>query len=110
MKGEYLGEFEQMILLALLRLGDTAYGMTIRQEIEERTGRAVTIGAAYATLDRLEEKGYVSSTVGQPTAVRGGRSKRFFRMTPRGVEALNQSRRALEQMWAGLNPIGEGAI
>lgn len=108
MKGDYLGEFEQIVLLALIRLRDKAYGMTIRQEIEKRTGRQVSIGAAYATLDRLEEKGYVSSTVGEPTAERGGRSKRYYRLTVSGAQALNQSRQALEQMWDGVDPIGEG--
>jgi DNA-binding PadR family transcriptional regulator len=109
-KGDYLGEFEQIILLALIRLRDQAYGMTIRQEIEKRTGRQVSIGAAYATLDRLEEKGYVTSYLGAPTATRGGRSKRYFKLTSSGAAALNRSRRALEQMWAGVDPIGEGVV
>src|SRR6185503_17800159 len=99
MKGEYLGEFEQLVLLALVRLRDDAYGMTIRQEIEKRTGRQVSIGAAYATLDRLEEKGYVSSRVADPSPQRGGRAKRYFRLTVSGAEALNRSRQALDAMW-----------
>jgi len=77
-KRDYLGEFEHIVILALLRLADRAYGVTVRQEIEERTGREVSIGAIYATLDRLEAKGYVKSVVGEPTPERGGRSKRFF--------------------------------
>ena len=108
MKGDYLGEFEQLVLLALVRLRDEAYGMTIRQEIEKRTGRQVSIGAAYATLDRLEEKGYVSSHVADPSPQRGGRAKRYFRLTVSGAEALNRSRRAIDAMWAGLDPLGEG--
>ena len=109
-KGDYLGEFEQLILLALVRLRENAYGMTIRQEIEKRTGRQVSIGAAYATLDRLEEKGYVTSNLGAPSAARGGRSKKYFHLTSSGAEALNRSRQALEQMWADIDPIGEGVV
>ena len=75
---EYLGEFEHIVILALLRLADRAYGVTVRQEIEARTGREVSIGAIYATLERLQAKGYVKSQFGDPTPERGGRSKRFF--------------------------------
>src|SRR5205085_6667906 len=82
---DYLGEFEHLIVLALLRLDDLAYGVTVRQEIELRTKREVSIGAVYATLDRLERKGYVSSYRGDPTPQRGGRSKRFFRVTQKGI-------------------------
>ena len=82
---DYLGEFEHVILLALLRLKDHAYGVTVRQEIELRTDREVSIGAVYATLDRLETKGYVTSLRGDPTPERGGRSKRFVRVTADGA-------------------------
>ena len=97
-----LGEFEQLVLLAIARLGDDAYGVTIRREIEERTGRDVTIGALYTALDRLERKAFVRSTMSAPTAERGGRSKRHFRMKPAGAAALRQSRERLARMWEGL--------
>jgi PadR family transcriptional regulator PadR len=97
-----LGEFEHIIILALLRLEDRAYGVTVRQEIELRTQRAVSIGAVYATLDRLETKGYVRSHRGDPTPERGGRSKRFFRVTAKGVRAVNRTHQALISMSEGL--------
>jgi PadR family transcriptional regulator PadR len=103
---DYLGEFEHIIVLALLRLADRAYGVTVRQEIELRTNREVSIGAVYATLDRLETKGYVKSHRGDPTPERGGRSKRFFRVTPKGVAAVNCTQRALQSMTEGLDLIG----
>jgi PadR family transcriptional regulator, regulatory protein PadR len=99
---DYLGEFELMIVLALLRLEDRAYGVTVRQEVEERTQREVSIGAVYATLDRLEAKGYVSSFLGEPTAERGGRSKRFFRVTANGLTAASRTHRAFQSMAEGL--------
>jgi PadR family transcriptional regulator PadR len=102
---DYLGEFEHMIVLALLRLGDEAYGVTVRQEIEARTKREVSIGAVYATLDRLEGKGYVKSRRGDPTPERGGRSKRFFNVTAKGVAAVNRAQRALHSMTEGLDLI-----
>ena len=102
---EHLGEFEQIVLLAVLRLGDEAYGVPIRQDIEERTGRALTVGALYRTLDRLEEKGYVSSAFSDPTPERGGRSKRYFRIKPLGLRTLRASREALTAMWDGLDPL-----
>ncbi len=102
---DYLGEFEHMVVLALLRLEDRAYGVTVRQEIELRTKREVSIGAIYATLDRLEAKGYVKSRLGDPTPERGGRSKRFFHVTAKGVVAVNRTHRALESMTEGLDLI-----
>src|SRR6266849_5083353 len=102
---DYLGEFEHIILLALLRLEDRAYGVTVRQEIEFRTNREVSIGSVYATLDRLEAKGYVKSRRGDPTPARGGRSKRFFRVTAKGVVAVNWTQHALESMTEGLTLI-----
>jgi DNA-binding PadR family transcriptional regulator len=102
---DYLGEFEHLIVLALLRLADRAYGVTVRQEIELRTRREVSIGAVYATLDRLERKGYVKSHRGDPTPQRGGRSKRFFRVTAKGVAAVNRTQRAVQSMTAGLDII-----
>jgi len=102
---EHLGEFEQIVLLAILRLGQEAYGVPIRIEIERRTGRAVTVGALYRTLDRLEDKGYISSAFSQPTPERGGRSKRYFTVRPRGLRTLRASRQALSAMWEGLEPL-----
>lgn len=99
---DYLGEFEHIIVLALLRLEDRAYGVTVRQEIELRAHREVSIGAVYATLDRLETKGYVTSRLGDPTPERGGRSKRFFRVTAKGVAAVSRTHRALLSMTEGL--------
>jgi DNA-binding PadR family transcriptional regulator len=99
---DYLGEFEHIILLALLRLQDRAYGVTVRQEIESCTGREVSIGAVYATLDRLEKKGCVKSRFGDPTPERGGRSKRFFHITAKGITAVNRTQRALRTMTEGL--------
>lgn len=100
---EYLGEFEHIIVLALLRLEDRAYGVTVRQEIEFRIKREVSIGAVYATLNRLETKGYVKSDYGDPTPERGGRSKRFFSVTAKGVTAVNRTQRALKSMTEGLD-------
>jgi PadR family transcriptional regulator PadR len=100
--GNYLGEFEHLVLLALLRLGDDAYGVTVRKEIAARTGRDVSVGAAYATLDRLETKGYVTSLYGGATEERGGRSKRFFRITAKGLAAVNNTQRAVASMVEGL--------
>jgi PadR family transcriptional regulator len=100
---DYLGEFEHIVVLALVRLGDQAYGVTVRREIEERIGREVSIGAIYATLDRLEAKGYVKSQLGDPTPERGGRSKRYFRVSARGIAAVNRTHQALQKMTTGLN-------
>jgi DNA-binding PadR family transcriptional regulator len=100
---EHLGEFEQIVLLAVLRLGQNAYGVPVRHEIENRTGRSVTVGALYRTLDRLEEKGYVTSWFGDPVPERGGRSKRYFRVGPLGIRALNVSHRDLVAMWEGVD-------
>jgi PadR family transcriptional regulator, regulatory protein PadR len=98
----FLGEFEHVVLLAVLRLDQQAYGVTVRREIEACTKREVSIGAVYATLDRLERKGYVQSRAGDPTPERGGRSKRFFRITALGVSAVNRTQRALRSLSQGL--------
>lgn len=104
MSREHLGELEQIVLLAVLRVGPDAYGVPIRLEIEERTGRSLTVGALYRTLDRLQDKGYVDSWFGDPTPERGGRSKRYFKLRPAGLRALRASRDALAAMWEGLGP------
>jgi len=101
-KGDYLGEFEQLVLLALVRLGTNAYGMTIRREIEERAGRSVSIGAVYTTLERLERKGYVGSREGEATPERGGRAKRYFQIEALGQRALRDARLMMDRMWSGL--------
>jgi PadR family transcriptional regulator, regulatory protein PadR len=101
-RGDLLGSLEHIVLLALVRLKANAYGVTIRREIEERTGRNLSIGAVYATLDRLESKGYVSSSLGEPTAERGGRAKRLFRIEAEGDRALRVSHDAIQRMTLGL--------
>ena len=102
MTKDYLGEFEQLILLAVLGLKDNAYGMTVRREIHERTGRDVAIGAVYTTLDRLEAKGLVTSWVADATQERGGRAKRFFKLEAAGQRALKDTLTATTRMVKGL--------
>src|SRR6185295_19066930 len=97
-----LGELEQVVLLAILRLGDDAYGVTIRGEIAACTDREPAPGALYTTLDRLEEKGLVASTYGDPTPERGGRAKRYFTVTARGVRAVARAQRAFQRLLKGL--------
>ena len=97
-----LGEFEQVILLAILRLGDNAYGVTIRDEIASCTDRQPSPGALYTTLDRLEERCLVSSEFGDPTPRRGGRSKRFFKVTPAGVKAVARVQRGYQRLLEGI--------
>ncbi|MCC7186026.1 MAG: helix-turn-helix transcriptional regulator [Acidobacteria bacterium] len=97
-----LGEFEHLVLLAVLRLGDDAYGATIRREIETRAGRELSISATYVTLERLEAKGFVRSWIGEPTAVRGGRRRKHFALQPLGRTVLAQSVRTFRVMADGL--------
>jgi PadR family transcriptional regulator PadR len=97
-----LGEFEVLILLAIVRLKQRAYGATIHREIENRTGRSIAIGAIYTGLARLQKSGYVKATVGDPTPQRGGRRKKFYHMEPSGAQALGQSVHAYRQMTAGI--------
>src|ERR671911_179294 len=98
----FLGEFEQVVLLAIVRLADEAYGATIRREIESRAGRHVSIGAAYATLDRLVEKGYLRAREEAGGSERGGQLRRFFTITPSGITALENARDLQARMWAGI--------
>jgi DNA-binding PadR family transcriptional regulator len=107
MQRHLLTDFELMILLAILRVGEEAYGVPIAREIHITTGRRVLIGAAYAALDRLERNGFVSSTIGQPLPERGGRAKRFFRVTPRGIKAARDTQRALAALWNGVPQMRE---
>jgi PadR family transcriptional regulator PadR len=97
-----LGEFEQLVLLALVRLGDGAYGATLRREIEARARREVSISAVYTTLERLEQKGLVRSWIGEPTAQRGGRRRKHFELLPAGARALKLAYDAFTSMSAGL--------
>ena len=103
----YLGEMELMVLLAVLRLGDGAYGVPISKELMALARREVALGSIYAALGRLEEKGFVCSSLGDPTPERGGRAKRYFNVTPTGVRALKMTRTALTNLWSGL-PVLEG--
>jgi PadR family transcriptional regulator, regulatory protein PadR len=97
-----LGSLEHIVLLAVMRLGLNAYGVTVRREIESATGRDISIGAVYATLVRLEAKGLIRSYTGEPTAERGGRAKRYFRMTANGESALRNTHEIILKMSAGL--------
>lgn len=99
---DYLTDFELMVLLAVLRLGDGAYGLPIATEIEQTGGRAVLLGAIYAALERLERNGLVSSSYGDPTAVRGGRAKRYYAVTRKGLKAVKDTQRAFTALWSGI--------
>ena len=103
--GYRLGDFERIVLLALVRLRENAYGVTIRRAIAERAGREVSYGALYTTLDRMEAKGYVKSRLGEPTQVRGGRAKKYFQIEAPGIEALNKTRETIANM-GGLAHVG----
>ena len=98
-----MGEFEQMVLLAILRLDNNAYGMEIREEIEKRTGRPVSYGAVYTALDRLGRKGFVSNVLGEATRERGGHAKKYFSVEPAGGEVLRRTHDALAVMWKGVS-------
>ena len=99
-----MGDFETLVLLAILRLGNRAYGMEVREEIERRTRREVSYGAVYTALDRLERKGFVTFELGEPTAERGGKARKYFRVERTGSEALRETRKALGVMWEGVTP------
>ena len=100
----FLGEFEQLLLLALMQAKDEAYGVEIRRAIEQRAGRTVSPGAIYTALDRLERRGLVSSRLGEPTAQRGGKRKRYYRLDPAGEKLLRESQRSLARMARGVIP------
>src|SRR5437016_2986814 len=109
-KGAYLGNFDLMVLLALLRLGEDAYGVTIAQELESQTAREVVVASVYATLDRLRERGMITSKLGDSTPERGGRAKRYFRITSAGVREVRDARKSLMNLWKGLPELkGENA-
>lgn len=104
MKRTFLGEFEEVVLLTVAVLGEGAYGVTITQEIEQRTGRTVGFSTVHTTLQRLAEKGYLSSEMGGATAERGGRRKRFFTVTALGRKALQEVKQVREELWAAMPP------
>jgi PadR family transcriptional regulator, regulatory protein PadR len=99
----YLGEFEHLVLLAILRLGDEAYAVPVRQEIETHTGRSVARGALYTTLDRLEAKGLLRSRLAEGDTARGGRPRRYVTVTPLGVSAVRSARAAIDRLSSGLD-------
>jgi DNA-binding PadR family transcriptional regulator len=103
MKGNHLGEFEEFVLLTVRALGDDAYAVPIVQRLEQDLQRPISAGAVYAALERLERKGHLRSSVGQPTAARGGRRTRCFSTTPAGLDTLNALRRLREEMWRAVD-------
>ena len=106
MKGERLGEFEELVLLTVCQLYNKAYGVTIRETLIKEAERSISIGALYAALDRLERKGYVTSWVGEATNERGGRRKRFYQVTGVGMEAVAEMRRIREKLWQNIEALG----
>jgi PadR family transcriptional regulator PadR len=104
MKRTFLGEFEEIVLLTVAILGEEAYGVTVTQELEQKTGRAVGFSSIHTTLQRLEEKGFLSSKMGGATAERGGRRKRFFEVTALGRRALMEVKQVREELWGALPP------
>lgn len=101
-KRTYPGPFELMAMLALMRLGQDAYGVPIFREIEKQCGREIALGSVYAALERLEEKGFVTSELGESTPERGGKAKKYFRITVKGLREVRETRRALNNLWHGL--------
>ena len=108
MAREYLGSFELMVILTLIRLGDNAYGVPITKEIEELSGRDIAIGSVYAALDRLEQKGFVYAELGESTPERGGRAKKYFRVTATGQAEVREAQRTLTKLWQGLPQLRGG--
>ena len=107
---DHLGAFEQAVLLAIVRLGENAYGRAILKQVQTRLERDVAAGAVHATLERLERKKVVSSRLGPGTPVRGGRARRFYRLQPKGVHALNDARAAIDSLWQGLKWPLKGSV
>jgi PadR family transcriptional regulator PadR len=103
----YLGEFELMLLLTLIHLGDDAYGVPLSRELALRRGRDVSVGSVYAALDRLELKGLVVSNLGESTPERGGRAKRYFRVTRQGLRSVHETRKVLTRLWKSLPSAGK---
>jgi len=109
-KGDSLGGFELQVLLAVMRLGDEAYGVPISDTIEEASGREVAAGSIYITLDRLESKGLVTSCLGDSTPERGGRAKTYFQVTGKGVRAVRAAQRTLMKLWSGVPALKGGPV
>jgi DNA-binding PadR family transcriptional regulator len=105
-----LGEFEQIVLLSILRLGETAYGVRVRAEIAKHTGRSVAPGALYTTLERLEEKGLVTSRLGDPTPERGGRAKRYYKVSGPGLKAVRRAQNAYQSLLKDLDILGGPSV
>ena len=108
MKGDRLGEFEELTLLAVLALGDAAYGVAVQQHLEREAAREVSLGPVYAALERLERKGYLRSTMGDPTPERGGKRKRLFAVTKSGMATLRNMRQVRESMWKAVESPARG--
>jgi PadR family transcriptional regulator, regulatory protein PadR len=108
--GSHLSEFELIAMLVLLRLGENAYGVPIAREIEEQTRREVKLGSVYAALERLEEKGFVASELGEPTQERGGRAKRYFHVTKQGMREVRETRQTLIRLWQGVPELEGGRV
>jgi PadR family transcriptional regulator PadR len=107
---EYLGNFELMVLLAVMRVGEDAYGVPISREIEEQAGHQVAVASVYSALQRLEEKNLVSSRLGEATPERGGKAKKYFHLTTKGLRQVRSTHRTLTQLWDGLPQFQRGAI
>ncbi len=99
MKGTYLGEFEELVLLTIAMLEDEGYGISVKQEVEKRTNRTINLSAIHSTLYRLEKKGFLNSRLGEATKVRGGKRKRIFFITPFGVKSLKEAKSLREEIW-----------
>ena len=108
-RSEFLGGFELLVLLALIRLGDEAYGVPISEAIEESSGKEVAIGSVYITLERLENKGLVTSRLGEPTPERGGRAKTYFRVTAKGLREARRAQQTLVTLWRGVPQLEGGS-
>ena len=108
--GTHLSDFELIVMLVLLRLGEEAYGVPIAHEIEEQMGREVKLGSVYASLERLEEKGFVASNLGEPTQERGGRAKRYFHVTKQGMRKVRETRQALTRLWENVPELERGRL
>jgi PadR family transcriptional regulator, regulatory protein PadR len=105
---DYLGNFELMVLLAVLRVGEDAYGVPISTELEAQSGHEVAVASVYAALQRLEEKGLVTSWLGDPTPERGGRAKKYFKVTPKGLRETKATQRTFTRLWKGLPQLAGG--
>lgn len=106
---EYLSQSELMIMLAVMRLGQDAYGVPIAHEITEHTGREIAAGVVYSALERLEDRGFVSSQIGESSATRGGRAKTYFRLTAKGIKQVRETQQALQRLWEGIRQL-EGKL